>query len=336
MDRTERFYKIEELLRAGKAVSFAALQAELEVSRSTLKRDLEYLRSRMHAPIAWDREAGGYRMAEDTHQAGQAHQLPGLWFSSAEIHALLTMQHLLASLDAGGVLTPHVAPLMKRLNELLEGGKPGRQQGAKEAEAAQLRQRVRIIGLAQRAVQPTHFQRVGTALVQRRRLALRYMARGSGQTTEREVSPLRMVHYRGNWYLDAWCHLRKGLRNFALDAIREAHLLDTKAKEVPDAKLDALFAPGYGIFSGRSVKRARLLFTPERARWVGYEQWHPEQKGEWRSDGSYLLRIPYADHRELIMDILKHGEHCEVLGPAGLRKLVAEQVAAMAGKYLSN
>ena len=51
MDRTERFYKIEELLRQRKAVSFAALQAELEVSRSTLKRDLEYLRTRMHAPI---------------------------------------------------------------------------------------------------------------------------------------------------------------------------------------------------------------------------------------------------------------------------------------------
>ena len=61
MDRTERFYKIEELLRQRKAVSFAALQAELEVSRSTLKRDLEYLRTRMHAPIVWDREAGGYR-----------------------------------------------------------------------------------------------------------------------------------------------------------------------------------------------------------------------------------------------------------------------------------
>ena len=197
MDRTERFYKIEELLRQRKAVSFAALQAELEVSRSTLKRDLEYLRTRMHAPIDWNREAGGYRMAEDAQHAGHPHQLPGLWFSSAEIHALLTMQQLLSNLDAGGVLTPHIAPLMERLNQLLESGEGG-EDGGKERDAAQLRRRVRIIGLAQRAVQPAHFQRVGTALV--RRLALRYMARGSGQITEREVSPLRMVRYRGNWY----------------------------------------------------------------------------------------------------------------------------------------
>jgi predicted DNA-binding transcriptional regulator YafY len=171
-------------------------------------------------------------------------------------------------------------------------------------------------------------------LVRRKRLALRYQARGSGQATEREVSPLRLVHYRGNWHLDAWCHLRNELRNFALDAIVDARLLEVAAKEMPDAELHALFAPSYGIFSGNSIEWAQLLFTPERARWIATEQWHPQQKGEWQADGSYLLRIPYADHRELIMDVLKHGEHCEVLGPPGLRQQVAEQVKAMAEKYL--
>jgi predicted DNA-binding transcriptional regulator YafY len=327
MDRTERFYKIEQLLCTRADVSFADLLSELEVSRSTLKRDLDYMRSRMHVPIEWNREAGSYRMAERSRRTGQAHQLPGLWFSSAEIHALLTMQHLLANLDAGGVLTPHIAPLLDRLNALLEDGA--------ERDTEQLRRRVRIIGLAQRAVQPTHFQRVGTALVQRKRLALHYLARGSGQASQREVSPLRLVHYRGNWHLDAWCHLRNEMRNFALDSMRDAHLLDAAAIEVPDADLHALFAPSYGIFSGQHIAWAQLLFTPERARWVSTEQWHPEQRTEWRADGSYLLQIPYADHRELIMDILKHGEHCEVLAPAALREQVAGQVRALVGKYLS-
>jgi predicted DNA-binding transcriptional regulator YafY len=102
---------------------------------------------------------------------------------------------------------------MSRLNAFLGGA---------DQEAAQVRRRVRIIGLAQRAVQPQHFQCVGTALVQRKRLALTYVARGTGEATEREVSPLRLVHYRDNWYLDAWCHLRRGLRNFAVDAITNA------------------------------------------------------------------------------------------------------------------
>lgn len=325
MDRTERFYKIEELLRQRKAISFDALLAELEVSRATLVRDLAYMRDRMHMPITWDK-AAGYQLTSIVNHADRPHQLPGLWFSSAEIHALLTMQQLLLNLDAGGVLTPHVAPLIDRLNSLLDD--------STEHDAAQLRRRVRIIGLAHRTVQPAHFQRVGTALVQRRRVTLHYQARGSGQATVREVSPLRLVHYRGNWYLDAWCHLRNELRSFSFDAILKAYLLAASAKEIPDAELHALFAPSYGIFSGSHVEWAQLLFAAERARWVATEQWHPDQKGEWQADGRYLLHIPYADHRELIMDLLKHGEHCEVLTPTALRALVAEQVRVMVQKYL--
>lgn len=325
MDRTERFYKIKELLRQRKVVSFAVLQAELEVSRSTLKRDIDYLCTRLNNPIEWSREAGGYRLAQIANAANATHELPGLWFSAMEIHALLTMQHLLANLDKGGLLTPHIAPLMDRLNALL---------GDASDEASQLRRRVRIIGLAQRSVVLQHFQSVGTALVRRQRLQIAYAARGTGQTTTREISPLRLAHYRENWYLDAWCHLRNNLRNFALDAIVSARLLDTAAKEVSDARLEALSGPSYGIFSGGAVRWARLRFTSERARWVAQERWHPKQEGAHQADGSYLLRIPYTDHRELIMDILKHGAHCEVLGPASLRKVVADEVGRMGEKYV--
>lgn len=325
MNRTERLYKIENLLRQRKLASFIALLAELEVSRSTLKRDLDYLRTRLNAPIEWSRAAGGYRFAESAGPSELAHELPGLWFSSSEIHALLVMQQLLAGVDSGGLLTPHVAPLMNRLNALL---------GSANNDAQEVRRRVRIIALANRPMRSGQFQTVGSALLQRKRLVITYVARGNGQTTAREVSPLRLIHYRENWYLDAWCHLRKSLRNFALDAISQAHLLDSPAKEVDDATLDATFAPSYGIFSSGRVQWAQLLFTPERARWVAHELWHPQQQGQLQADGSYRLLIPYADHRELIMDILKHGAHCEVLGPESLRQAVAEEVGKMGEKYI--
>lgn len=324
MNRTERLYKIENLLRQRTLVSFAAFQAELEVSRSTLKRDLDYLRTRLNAPIAWNRAAGAYCFAQSTEPSSPAHELPGLWFSCSEIHALLTMQHLLAGLDTAGLLTPHIAPLMERLNALL---------GSANNDAEEVRRRVRIIALAHRPVRSGLFQAVGTALLQRQRLGITYAARGHGQTTEREVSPLRLVHYRENWYLDAWCHLRHGLRNFALDAISQAHVLAHPAKELDNATLDATFAPSYGIFSGGPVQWADLHFTLERARWVAHEQWHPQQQGQRLADGSYRLQLPFTDHRELIMDILKHGAHCEVLGPPSLRQAVAEEVAKMRVKY---
>jgi predicted DNA-binding transcriptional regulator YafY len=325
MAHSERIYKIKTMLRPGRVVSFEALLSALNVSRSTLKRDLDALRKGMNAPIKYDREAGGYCLNLASTHPGQAHELPGLWFSPREIHALLTMQHLLTSLDAGGVLAPHIDPLMTRLNALL---------GSAQNDAQEVRKRVHIITLARRQVQAEHFQTVGTALLQRKRLAITYTARHNNQTTQRDVSPQRLVHYRENWYLDAWCHLRQELRNFALDRITQAQVLPSPAQEQDPAALQAAFASSYGIFSGGPVTWATLRFSPERARWVAQEQWHDDQHASTQPDGSYHLQIPYTDHRELIMDILKHGAHCEVLEPQSLRSAVVEEVKRMGEKYL--
>ena len=64
MDRTERFYKIELLLRSRGSVSFAELIEELGVSSATLKRDLQYLRDRLSAPIVYNAFDNGYRFAD--------------------------------------------------------------------------------------------------------------------------------------------------------------------------------------------------------------------------------------------------------------------------------
>ena len=59
-NNTARLCRIETLIRARGHVSFAMLLAELEVSPATLKRDLEFLRSRLGAPIEYDRDLNGY------------------------------------------------------------------------------------------------------------------------------------------------------------------------------------------------------------------------------------------------------------------------------------
>jgi predicted DNA-binding transcriptional regulator YafY len=322
MDRTERFYKIHQLLAAREAVRIGEFLDELGVSRATFKRDLEYMRDRLNAPIEWDRERRGYRLARDAAATGR-YELPGLWFNPSEIRALLTMQHLLADLQPG-LLGPHVKPLLARLRALLGSG---------EHSAEEIERRIRIIHLGARALALPQFEVVANAVLDRRRLHIVYVSRSSNERTERDISPQRLVHYRENWYCDAWCHLRQDLRSFAVDAIQSARLLDQKAKAVPDRELDEVLAAGYGIFSGRQTTWAKLRFTPERARWVSAEQWHPRQKGRFERDGSYLLELPFSDPRELAMDILRHGAHVEVLEPASLREAVKAQLAAALARY---
>jgi predicted DNA-binding transcriptional regulator YafY len=144
------------------------------------------------------------------------------------------------------------------------------------------------------------------------------------------------VCYRENWYLDAWCHWRADLRSFAVDGIRQAAVLDQPAKEIAEAKLDEALAAGYGIFSGKAKAWATLRFTPERARWVATEEWHPKQRAHFEDSGAYVLEFPYSDDRELIGDILRHGAEVEVLAPAALRKKTAAALTAAARRYSSS
>ena len=147
------------------------------------------------------------------------------------------------------------------------------------------------------------------------------------------MSPQRLVHYRDNWYLDAWCQMRNALRTFAVDRVRHAAQTDEPAREIADAELDAYLASAYGIFSGKADKTAVLRFSAERARWVADERWHPQQAGQFLTDGKYELRIPYRDARELVMDILKYGPDIEVMGPESLRKQVAEKLTKALEPY---
>ena len=332
MDRTERFYKIELLLRSRGCVSFAALRDELDVSPATLKRDLQYLRDRMSAPIVYDAFDNGYRFSAAPGGAakGTQHELPGLWFSEAEIHAMLTMHQLLAGLDDDGVLARHLHPLMEKLQGML---------GTDEVAARELMRRVKVIVTARRRVPSRHFELLGAALLQRRRVWLRYFKRADRSSSQREVSPQRLVNYRNTWYLDAWCHASDGLRRFALDAIREARVLDAKAKNVPLRELEGALDAGYGIYGGgdTKLKWATLVFTADAAQWVANEEWHPQQKARWLDgtpgEGRYELQVPYSDPTELTMDILRHGDSVVVAGDKALAAAIAARLRGAAAQY---
>ena len=308
MDRTERFYKIQALLKRPRGVTMRELQGTLDVSRSTLCRDLDYLRDRLGVPIVWNPKLQVYRI--DGAGSGEHQELPGVWFSEREIHALLAMMGLIDQLEPAGLLAPRIAPLKERLSQLLEDGTGS----AKEAT-----KRIRLLTVAQRLVDAELFQVLVDALINRKRLNIRHLGRRTSQVTKRDVSPQRLVYYRDNWYLDAFCHLRDDLRSFALDAIESAASSDKPAVSVDELTLKAFFEDSYGIFNGKPDKIAILKFSPFRAQWVAKELWHPQQIGQFLADGSYQLQIPYSVDMELVREILKEGQEVEVIEPNVLR-----------------
>lgn len=317
MNQLDRLYQLERLLLGRQALGRDALIHELEISRATLKRYLELLRDRMNVPVIYDRDSNTYSIRQPTIKGqgeAQRQELPGVWFNQQEIVALLTMYQLISGLDSAGMLQRHLQPILLRLNVML---------GSTHMHAQELQRRVRIIGTARREVPSQFFELVGLALTQRRKLQVTYFTRHRNETSERALSPQRLVHHRNTWYLDAWCHTSNGLKRFALDALREAKVLNEPVQEMPLSSVEKAMDEGYGIYAGVKLRWATLVFTPWSATWVAPEQWHPDQKSRRLPDGSLELKIPYTHDDELLLDIQRHGADVRVIAPPDLRdKLV--------------
>ena len=292
----------------------------LECSQATLYRLVGELRDFLGGPIEQDPDTRGFYYDRSYKQP---FELPGIWISPAELQALLAARQVLANVQPG-LLEGELESLQGRITSLL-------QQKGIEAEGGD--SRIHIQHIAGRAVPASMFQDILAALIQRQRLNIRYHGRRRDEESEREISPQRLTQYRNSWYLDAWCHQAVGLRSFALERIRQQSLLEEPAEEVSSEVLSAHFDQSYGIFSGPAEHTAELRFTPETARWIADELWHPDQQGAFEADGSWLLKLPFSNSRELLMDILRYGSDVEVLAPDFLCGAVAAEAQKTAQLY---
>jgi predicted DNA-binding transcriptional regulator YafY len=305
--RHERIMNLHRLLKSARyPLPLTRLIDELGCSRASVYRDLAYLRDALGAPVETSEDPKGFRYADGE---GERFELPGLWLSSEELHALLAAHQLLAR-TAPGVLSGALAPIKSRIDSLL-----AEQAGGKRFPV----ERVRVIAQATRQLDEAAFRVIATAVLERKRLQFDYRARSTDTPTRRSVSPQRMTHYRDNWYLDAWDHQREGLRSFAMDRIKQARLLDGSAEDRAETELDAHLSSSYGIFSGPAKAWATIRFSKHAARWVADEHWHSKQQGQLLANGTYELRVPYSNPKELLMDVLRYGPDAEVIEPNALR-----------------
>lgn len=318
MNRAERIFRFHSLLRLKKPVSVRALMDQTERSEATIKRDIEYMRNFMCAPINYDRANNRYYYDPQAPEF----ELPGLWFNASELYALLASEQLLETVQPG-LLTPYIGPLRGRIRSLLT-------QSGHAADA--LTSRIRLLRAGHRLLNNELFGTVAAGVLQGRLLSISYHGREKNTESVRNVHPLQLLHHRNNWYVLAYCEIAQALRTFALDRMRTVTLLQDAVTPRDEQELDRYVNAAFGIFTGTANAWAVLRFREPAARWVADEQWHPEQLGVWEGD-NFVLQVPYSDPRELLMDILKYSSDVEVTAPAELRNEVARRLQIAAAQY---
>ncbi len=118
MSQADRLAVIARLFEDGRSVSSKSLQDRFEVSRATIMRDIDFLRYRNGMLIEYQSESRNFRLTPATGTEDDVVALPGIWLTTDEAYALLTLFNLAEQLDPG-LFYQFLSPLRPPLKRVL-------------------------------------------------------------------------------------------------------------------------------------------------------------------------------------------------------------------------
>jgi len=316
--RYERYVWFHGQVKIGRFPNSRHLIEEFEVADRTARRDIEFMRNNLLAPLVYDHGRKGYVYSD------ASYELPPHWISETNVLSLALAVRL-----ASTIPDPALKDDLCRLIDRVTG-----HSGRKSACLQDLPDKISVKNIEYARVDTTIFRRTVDALFAGRTVVITYHSPHSGTISTRTIHPLHLMHYMGSWYLLAWCAKRNALRDFAVARIRTIRIADepiTLPSGLPPIR--EYTRRHFGIMQGNQTTGVKLRFSPKIAPLVAEQIWHPEQRTTIAEDGGLVLEFPVADFRELTRVILSHGAEVEVVEPVELQRLIAEQVIKMAALY---
>jgi predicted DNA-binding transcriptional regulator YafY len=314
MSQFERIACIDRLLREQGSVRTAEVAERFEVSARQIKRDIEYLRDRLDAPIVYRRAENAYLYERPFDELRFADEKLLLFYVLArslaanEHYVPIVSAELLANLESH--LARDYRPVSERISYELSLAEP---------------------------LSMEDFTTVCQAMLLGRRLDLVYV-NAKAERSERSVEPERLVNYSGRWYLVAWDLLRGALRTFHLSRVEKLSLSKefVASPSTPgrdDVSVEAYLASGFGIFKGAATVEAKVRIKGPAAALVARQSWHPKQRVERGIDADgepYTdITLPVADWTELLGRVLSFGSAAEAIAPPEFRKAWREEIRRM-------
>lgn len=309
-----RFVWFNEQLKAKSYPSAGEMARQFGCSHDTAQRTIKRFEEQLHAPIAYDPSKKGFFYPPGCRPV----ELPPTWLGKGSGEYLLVSLSVIGGLLRRGATPAMLAPLLPKKYQAL-------------------RSRIVVEAIEHHPPEAETFVTVVEALAGDRALALSYDGKTGEPAIQREIEPLLLHHYAGNWYVYAYCRARRSRRLFALDRMREVRVLDEtfdygahERQSDPHAELERAF----GIYKHGAIQWARIRFNRHISAWVRDQVWHPDQEARELSDGSLELRVPVAgDGIDLVREVLKFGPDAELLEPASLRDRVCERLLLAVAHY---
>lgn len=324
----ERIVRIHEAINRGRYPNCSGIAAELETSRKTIQRDVNFMRDQLELPIAYDELEHGYYYTEPVAN------FPFLQTTAEDLVALIVARNALQHLAD----TPLVASLRHSFKKLQQG-----MQDRVSIPWSDLDQAfsVKASGLTQRDL--GLFEKISRAILECRELRFDYTKLDARKAEPRHLRPYHLAEIDGGWYVIGHDVDRGARRTFAVQRMKGLSLLRTTFPQAENFCLEDHFAGSFGVWTtpdlgdGKATptQSVRVRFRGFAARFVPERRWHPSQEIIVldKSGEEIELRMELAALEDLQRWILSFGSQAEVLAPPQLRASVLRELEAAAKPY---
>ncbi len=318
----ERHVDIDRRIRAGEYPSVPELAEYWEVDGRTIKRDVEFMRDRLLAPIEYDRKHKGYAYTEPNWG------LPAISLRESELVALLLARQALEQYND--------LPLGSMLNHFYEQvlTTAGHQTGSTPAD---IFEGFSFISPPSVRVDSAVWDVLSQAVLKRRTVEFGYQSASANSPSTYTADPLHISNIEGEWYLFARSRYKGDVLQLAISRMASARE-NGDSFDAPDdfvsAELKKKLFGRYVSMQGTS-ETVSIRIDSNRVSQVHLKQWHADQKVIQHENGSVEISFPVnsggskAPYANVISWVLGMGSHAKVMEPTRLKELVAEEIRRM-------
>lgn len=316
-----RILKIDEIVRSGCYPNATTLSKKLEVSVSTIQRDMDFLRDRYDAPLEYDQVKHGYYYTDDSFF------IKSVLLTEGELFAISVIQPLLEQYK-NTPLEKSLENVFKKITEILP----------KEISVAagMLGQEVSYVSDHLAVIDEKVFTTIFSCIKEKRTLRFEYKSVTKSEYTEREADPLHVIAHQGDWYMLAFCHNHNEIRTFSLARIKS--IKKTKAAFTVPKGFDPKnhFDTTFGVWNSNSTEppyTVELLFEPRMENYLSERRIHSSQTIARQSDGRLLVRFQSRQLKRVRNWVLSFGNAVRVLNPPELLEAVKKSIGEMGKVY---
>lgn len=311
-----RLLFIHKKIKSGANYNSLELAELFEVSERTIKRDIEFMREALGAPIVSGGRRKGYSYSDEFFS------LPPLFMGEGELTTMLLFEQLLPNY-ANTPFADTLEEIKRKLLTMLPD-----QVSVHPVTIGYMSLRHEALTLIDSKV----WDALLPGLDGHQVLKITYQSIKSSVPIVRKIHPYHLVGNRGAWYLIAFDEHTEEIRMFSLSRMGDVKLLKERFIYPEDFSTDRFFDGQFGVFINQESIKVELEYSEDIARIIEERHWHDSQIFEKR-EGKRILALETNQVTPLIQWILSWGKHITVLKPESLREEIMQTIEGMKKNY---